>query len=633
MCGILGVASASGFPIPPETIEKMRDSLAHRGPDDVGLYTDPFVTLAHRRLSIIDLGGGHQPMPNPEKTVWVTYNGEIYNFLDVREELKAAGFTFRTNCDTEVIIRAYEKWGPKSVEKLQGIFAYAIWDAPNKRLFVARDRLGIKPMYYAATERWFYFGSEIKAFLADPSFDKTIDASAVDKYFTFGYIPAPDTIFKHVKKLMPGHTILWENGRHTIERYWRFEPRPESAHDAEKDETEWLDELRDVLRRSVERQLMSDVPLGAFLSGGIDSSLIVRMAAEASKAPVKTFTIGFGGDKMSETPYAKTVAERFKTEHHEFQVTAGRMEEILPKLVWHLDEPFADSSAIPTYYVSKITRQKVTVALSGDGGDELFAGYTRHQGEKISERFRSLPSWVRSGAVAVLNAPPVTRNAQLRRLARVLSNAELSFLTRYHNKELLSQEVDRRTLYSHSFGATVGNGSSIPQLEEILMYTSKVDAIDRLTVFDLEFYLPNDMLTKVDKMSMASSLEVRVPFLDELVMEIAARIPSSLKLKGYTTKYLLRKLASEVLPAEIFKRKKQGFGIPIQRWFRGQLTAYAKEMLLDRRTLSREYFDRIALSNLLNEHEIRRFDHGHMIYALIVFELWNRVFIDGEGTS
>jgi asparagine synthase (glutamine-hydrolysing) len=369
----LGVASASGIPIPPETIEKMRDCL-----------------------------------------------GAIYNFLDVRQELEAGGLTFRTKCDTEVILRAYEKWGPESVKKL-------------------------------------------------------------------------------------------------------------------------------------------------------------------------------------------------------------------PKLVWHLDEPFADSSAIPTYFVSKITRQKVTVALSGDGGNELFAGYTRHQGEKISERFRGLPSWVRSGAVAVLNAPPVARSATLRRLGRVLSNAEIGFLTRYHHNELLSQEVDRRGLYSEAFRSIVGIGSNLAQLEEILVYTSNVESIDRLTVFDLEFYLPNDMLTKVDKMSMASSLEVRVPFLDELVMEIAARIPSSLKLKGYTTKYLLRKLASEMLPAEIFKRKKQGFVIPIQKWFRGQLTSYAKEMLFDRRTLARGYFDRIALSNLLNEHEMRRFDHGHMIYALIVFELWHRVFVDGEG--
>ncbi len=630
MCGILGVASASGVPIPRVTIEKMRDTMAHRGPDDVGLYTDASVALAHRRLSIIDLGGGHQPMSNPEETVWVLHNGEIYNFKDVRHELEAAGFVFRTSSDTEVIVRAYEKWGEKCVEKLHGIFAFAIWDAPKRRLLVARDRLGIKPLFYASTPRAFYFGSEIKGFLADPEFDRAIDPTAVDRYFAFGYIPAPDTIFQHVKKLMPAHYLVWEEGRIRIERYWRFEPRT-LPEDDDKYEEDWLDELRDVLKRAVERQMVSDVPLGAFLSGGIDSSLVVRMMSEVSSKPVRTFTIGFGDDKMSETPYAKMVAERFLTNHTEFQVTPERMEEILPKLVWHLDEPFADSSAIPTYYVSKITRERVTVALSGDGGDELFAGYTRHQGERLSEQFRSFPSWMRSGALGFLGSPVARRSAGLRRLGNVLSNAEFGFVTRYHNKEMLSQDIDRRWLYSQAFRSAVGERSVVPQLDDIARYTSKVDSIGRLTVFDLEFYLPNDMLVKVDKMSMASSLEVRVPFLDETVMDIAARIPSELKLKGYTTKYLLRKLVSESLPKEIFKRKKQGFGIPLQRWFRGDLTNFAKEMLFDSRTTSRGYFDRGAIETVLQEHEDRTYDHGHMIYALIVFELWNRAFVDGGG--
>ena len=631
MCGILGVASASGIPIPPETIEKMRDTMAHRGPDDTGIYTDPYITLAHRRLSIIDLGGGHQPMSNPEKTVWVIHNGEIYNFRDIRKELEAEGFSFQTKSDTEVIIRAYEKWGLHCAEKLHGIFAFAVWDAPRKRLFLARDRLGIKPLFYASTPRRFYFASEIKSFLEDPAFDRAIDPSAVDAYLTFGYIPAPDTIFKNVKKLMPAHYLVWENGAVKTERYWRFAPRPEAA-DGEKSETEWLDEFRDVFRRAVSRQMVSDVPLGAFLSGGIDSSLVVRMMSEVSKTPVRTFTIGFGAGRMSETPYAKIVAERFKTDHHELQVKTESMEEILPRLVWHLDEPFADSSIIPTYYMSKITREKVTVALSGDGGDELFAGYTRHQGEKLSERFRRLPAWVRSGVVSALKTPSAQRTAQLRRLQHVLSNAEIGFITRYRNKEMLSQEIDHRILYSQAFRTVAGQGAAEGQLDELATYTSAAGSIDRLTVFDLEFHLPNKMLVKVDKMSMASSLEVRVPFLDEMVVEASSRIPSRLKLKGFTTQYLLRKLASEVLPREIFKRKKQGFGIPLQSWFRGQLTSYAREMLLDTKTISRGYFDRKALSDLLGDHETRRLDHGRMIFGLIVFELWNRVFIDRRSS-
>lgn len=631
MCGILGIAGASGVPVPREVVERMRDAIAHRGPDDAGLYEDAHVKLAHRRLSIIDIGGGHQPMSNDDHTVHLIHNGEIYNFLDVRRDLEAYGLVFRTRSDTEVILRAYEKWGTRCVEKLHGIFAFAVWDAPRKRLLLARDRLGIKPLYYCASRDTIRFASEMKAFLEDPAFDRAVDAAAVDMYFAYGYIPAPHTIFRSVKKVLPAHILVWQNGTFHTERYWRFEPRPE---DGAKKESEWLDEFRDVLRGAVSRQMVSDVPLGAFLSGGIDSSLIVRMMSETSSTPVKTFTIGFGADKTSETPYAKTVAELFQTEHHEFQVTPDKMEEILPLLVRHTDEPFADASIIPTYYVSKITREKVTVALSGDGGDELFAGYTRHQGEKLTEQFRRLPPGVRSRIERVLGADALQRVGRVRRLRHVLANAELGFVSRYRNKEMLSQDLDRRRLYSEAF-RTAGktNGDPVNAIfEELARYTKDLDAIGRLTVFDLEFYLPNDMLMKVDKMSMASALEVRVPFLDETVVEAASRIPTRLKLKGYTTKYLLRRLAAEVLPPEIFKRRKQGFGVPLQTWFRGELTGYAREMLIDNRTLSRGYFDREALESVLDDHEERRGDHSRMIFALIAFELWNRAFVDRRGS-
>ncbi len=624
MCGILGVASSGGVPITAEIIESMRDTMAHRGPDDAGLYIDGNIGLGHRRLSIIDIEGGIQPMATPDGSIHVIHNGEIYNFMSVRRDLEESGVEFSTRSDTEVVLRAYEKWGPSCVERLHGIFAFGIWDSRKKRLFIARDRLGIKPLYYATDPDRFIFASEIKAFLKHPDFDRTVDPRAVDRYFSFGYIPAPDTIFATVKKLLPAHYLIWENGTIRTDRYWRFEPR---GQESDKTNVEWTDEFRDVFQKAVSRQMISDVPLGAFLSGGIDSSLIVWMMSQSTDEPVRTFTIGFGQDGMSEAPYAKIVADRFSTRHEEFEVTPEAID-ILPKLVWHLDEPFADSSALPTYFVSKITREQVTVALSGDGGDELFAGYTRHQGERLTRGFQALPPWARSGIVGALKKGGPQK---LKRLENVLANAELDFVTRYRNKEALSQSIDRLGLYSDNFRSDVGDDDSIEQLLELARITSDADYIDRLTQFDLEFYLPNDMLTKVDKMSMASSLEVRVPFLDETVLEIAARIPTRLKLRGFTTKYLLRRLAAEVLPREITQRRKQGFGIPLQGWFRGQLTSYAREMLLDTRTLSRGYFDRPALETVLDDHENGRFDHGHLIYALISFELWNRVFIDNEG--
>jgi asparagine synthase (glutamine-hydrolysing) len=627
MCGIAGVVNASGEPVQTAILEQMRDTMAHRGPDDVGIHLDGKVGLGHRRLSIIDIEGGHQPMSNAEGTVWIVHNGEIYNFRELGKELEQADFSFRTRSDTEVILAAYEKWGEGCLDRLNGIFAFGIWDKINNRLLLARDRLGIKPLFYALTDSSLLFASELKAFLEVPTFDRHVDPEAVDQYFTFGYIPAPTTIFRSARKLLPAHYLLWKDGDVRVDRYWRFEPCPDSG---ERSIASWTDEFRDVLRGAVKRQMISDVPLGAFLSGGIDSSLIVRMMSEASKDPIRTFTIGFGRCGLDETPYADIVSKKFATVHHEHEVTPDTVE-VLPKLVWHLDEPFADSSLLPTYYVSKITRQKVTVALSGDGGDELFAGYTRHQGEKLSHRFRGLPSWVRSSLVSCLNGPVARGVPKLRRLGRVFANAQLDFDERYRNKESLSQVVDRADLYSNEFGSEVERGDNLEQLAALSNRTASADYIERLTVFDLEFYLPNDMLTKVDKMSMASALEVRVPFLDETVMDIAARVPSKLKLRGFTTKYLLRRLTSEVLPAEIWKRGKQGFSVPLESWFRGRLTDYAREVLLDSRTVSRGYLNRSALENILNEHQTGRAAHGRLIFGLITFELWNRVFIDGEG--
>ena len=374
--------------------------------------------------------------------------------------------------------------------------------------------------------------------------------------------------------------------------------------------------------------MVSDVPLGAFLSGGIDSSLVVWMMSRSSDLPVRSFTVGFNEHDWSETPYADRVAREFGTDHNQYDVTPHVMD-ILPKLVWHLDEPFGDSSMLPTYYVSKMTRQKVTVALSGDGGDELFAGYTRYQGERLSNICRRFPRWMRSGALSTLRSATLARNASARRLGRVLSNAELDFVSRYRNKQSFSRSATRMELYADDFRNNLTGGDDA--LDGLFASVSNGDLVDRLTVLDMEFYLPNDMLVKIDRMSMASSLEVRVPFLDETVIEAASRIPSSLKLRRFTTKYLLRKMAAKVLPAEIWRRGKQGFGVPIQSWFRGELVGPARDMLLDDQTLRRGYFSRPALEKLLGRHQNGIDDHGHLIFALMSFEVWNRVFVDKRG--
>ena len=634
MCGICGkLVWQNNEPVSQSIIKAMSDTLAHRGPDGEGHYfktvDDVSIGLGHRRLSIIDLSeAGSQPMCDESGELWVVHNGEVYNFLSLRPELEALGLSFRSNTDTEVVLNAYRAWGPACIDRLEGMFAFAIWDEPRQRLFIARDRVGIKPLYYSLDNGTLRFASELKALLVDPSLDRRIDADALDRYFSYGYVPAPDTVFESVKKLPPAHTLVWEDGNTTIAPYWRYEAV--SAPASFKSEGEWLDAFAEVLERVVAKQMVSDVPLGAFLSGGIDSSLIVWMASQASSQSIKSFTVGFGESEWTEAPYARRVAEQFGTEHHEYVVTPDTLD-ILPNLVWHLDEPFGDSSVLPTYHVSRMTRQDVTVALSGDGGDELFAGYTRYQGERLSRVFRRFPKWMRSSVVQALRQKPLSGKPSMRRLGDVLANAELDFVDRYRNKQSIVAPALKTGLYSDDFRNTIGPDTDIALLTEIVEAADGQDFIDRLTMLDMEFYLPNDMLTKVDRMSMAVSLEVRVPFLDEEVIDIARRIPTSLKLKHMTTKYLLRRLTARALPADIWKRGKQGFGIPIQSWFRGNLVGYARDVLLDHATIDRGYFNRAALDAMLAEHEANRADHGHLIYSLIVFETWCRVFLDGSG--
>ena len=617
MCGICGkLAHRAGARVEEELIREMTATLTHRGPDGGGIHVERSesvnVGLGHRRLSIIDLTeAGCQPMSDDAGKVWITYNGEIYNHVELRNRLEELGHHFRSRSDTEVVLKAYLEWGTECLGNLEGMFAFCIWDSPRNQAFVARDRVGIKPLYYGTAGPSFLFASELKAFLADPSFERNVDPEAVDAYLTFGYIPAPLTIYRDARKLLPGHYLLWQEGRTTTHRYWSYET---TVEEPDPGQAVWLSRVDEVLRASVPSQMISDVPVGALLSGGIDSSLVVRMMS-TNETSFPTSSIGFGIDSFDELPYARIVAERFGTEHTEHRVEPNLLG-VLPELAWHLDEPFGDSSIVPTYYVCKSIRESVKVALSGDGGDELFAGYTRYQGEQFSRWLQGLPSILRVAIGTGSRRIPPEWGETIRRLRRVLSTAELGFLERYVAKGSICDVAMRSRLLSGS----EGGGDTVREALEA-MTDPDADFVQNLIRLDLGFYLPNDMLMKVDKMSMASSLEVRVPLLDESVVALSASMPSRYKLRGFQTKYVLRELAREVLPRAIWNRPKQGFGMPVQEWFRGELKEMSRDLLN-----GPGYFDKAAVATVLSEHEKQTADHGHLIFALLMFELWRRAY-------
>ncbi len=622
MCGIAGIVELEGDGAPDrDVLERMARVLVHRGPDDEGFAVLGCAGLAHRRLSIIDLSGGHQPMEAGDGEVTVIFNGEIYNFLEVRAQLEAAGHAFQTRSDTEVILHAYQAWGVESVRRLNGMFAFAIWDAPRRRLFAARDRLGKKPFYYTHSRQRFVFGSEIKALLAVPGVSREIDPAALDEFLSQMCIGGARSIFRDVRKLPPAHWLTLEEGRLAVGRYWDLEF---GAQPPARAEEEYLDGLEQHLRRAVERRLISDVPLGAFLSGGVDSSAVVAIMARASSRPVKTFTIGFEEKGYSEIEDARIVSRHLGTEHREYIVKPEAIA-ILPDLVWHYDEPFGDSSAIPTYYVCQMARRNVTVALSGDGGDELFAGYTRYR-EALSRRSWSLlPSVVRSRLLAPIaeTLPPEWpgRN-RLYALAHHSPDAPGYGLGIY---PYIKESLYTPELSSAIAASDPGEGTCALPRE-----VRSLDLLSRLQYLDTTRYLPDDILAKVDRASMAHSLEVRAPLLDYELVEYAAGIPPALKLQGGTSKYLFKRLLSRLLPDSVFSKPKQGFAVPKGAWFRKELRLAARERLLDGRTLDRGYFRRGAVERLLAHHEAGRRDYSDWIWCLLVLEEWHRTFCDPQ---
>lgn len=631
MCGIAGILDTRERPADAAVLKRMCDQLAHRGPDAEGFHVRGPVGLGHRRLSIIDLAGGAQPLANEDGTVWVTFNGEVYNFGDLRGPLEARGHRFATHSDTEVVVHAYEEYGPRCVEHFRGMFAFAVWDGPNRRLFLARDRLGKKPLFYTVADGQFVFASELQGLLQHPGVRREVDPTAVDDYLTYGYIPAPKTIFRGVHKLPPAHILTVEVPKDggepnlRVERYWRLAYGPKVV----TDEHEAIEGLAEVLTEAVRLRMIADVPLGALLSGGVDSGVVVALMSGLSAAPVKTFSIGFQEKAFNELPAARVVADRFGTDHHELVVRPDALA-VLPTLVRHYGEPYADSSAIPSYYVAEMTRRHVTVALNGDGGDECFAGYERYLGTLAAERYRRLPWLVRRGVIepaAALIPDSLPRRNRLRQAKRFLEGANLGPVERYARWVGYLTPARKRDLYSDRFRADLGGYAAEGWLAGLLA-AGPGDPLDRVLAADVESYLPYDLLVKMDIATMAHGLEARSPFLDHQVMEFAARLPAGLKVRGRTLKYLLRKFAGRLLPAGHLNRRKMGFGVPVGEWMRGDLRPLVEDAVLSERAARRGYFQPDAVRRLCREHLDGRRDHTHQVWALLWLELWHREFVD-----
>ncbi|MBN1589730.1 MAG: asparagine synthase (glutamine-hydrolyzing) [Pirellulales bacterium] len=638
MCGITGaIWTDPSRAVASDVLRRMTDMLAHRGPDDQGQYRSdcqlrpgrgalPGVALGHRRLAVIGLTSGRQPIANEDETVWLVANGEIYNYRDLRRRLEGSGHQFRTDSDNEVIVHLYEDEGTEMLRHLDGMFALAIWDAKQGQLLLARDRLGQKPLVYRHESDRLLFASELKSLLEVPGVPREIDRRALDEYLTYQYVPYPRTILQGIAKVPPAHYLLYRDGNLAMGRYWDPDFNVESGQSY----SELADELRETLTEAVRARLQSDVPLGAFLSGGVDSTIVVGLMQRLSQQPARTFSIGFPVAEYDETSYARLAAERFGTVHEEFRVEP-RAVDVLEKLVWHYDEPFADSSAVPTWYVSQLTRHHVTVALTGDGGDELFVGYPRYRAVELADRFDRLPVTLRrllaSRFWQKLPASPRQKSV-VRRWKRFVEVLGQSPLRRYMDWISIFNETQRAELYSDHSLEQLPGVDPIEWLWASAARSAGRDPVTMISLTDLVTYLPCDLMTKVDIASMAHGLECRQPFLDHRVVELAMRIPLKYKLRRGRGKRILLDTFADLIPRTIRRRPKMGFGVPLDAWFRGPLAGYAQEILLDPNTSQRGYFRSETVRRLIEDHRAGRFDHSYRLWALLVFELWQRQWID-----
>ena len=618
MCGIAGILRRDQTAADPAMLRRMTGVLAHRGPDGEGLHSDGPIALGHRRLAIIDRDSGGQPMGSLDGTLWITYNGEVYNYRELRRELEALGHAFTTQSDTEVVLQAYAAWGVECLGRLRGMFAFAIWDGRRRQMLLARDRVGIKPLVYSWDGACLRFASEIKAILQDPTVPRELDWEALTDYFTYHYIPSPRTVFHAIRKLPPASYLICPlaEGAPEIRRYWDLRMAP----DYRVTEREWVARLQELLGQTVKLHMVSDVPVGAFLSGGLDSSTVVACMAQVSTQPVRTFSIGFDDADFDELTYARQVAARYNTHHFE-QVVKPDIVEIVPRLAWQFDEPFADASAVPTYCVSRITREHVTVALSGDGGDESFAGYRRYADALKLDRQAQLLSVVRPLLrLAVAGLPDIRGRGRLDLLTTPR-------IRRYFRMMAHQQEQTLTALLTLDTGAELLRPRS-EHFERLAAEAGTSDYLSVLQYLDVRHYLPEDILTKVDRSSMLVSLEARVPLVDHILMEHVATMPAALKFRAGSGKYILKRAMHDRLPAPILARRKMGFGVPLARWFRKELRDFAGDMLLDATARQRGVIRTATAVRLLEDHQQGRRDRSAQIWALVCFELWARTWMD-----
>ncbi|MDH7512945.1 MAG: asparagine synthase (glutamine-hydrolyzing) [Clostridiales bacterium] len=632
MCGICGIATTSkAEAVSPAVLTSMCRTIVHRGPDDEGIYKEETAGLAARRLSIIDLAGGHQPLANEDRTIWIAHNGEVYNFPQLREALAGRGHVFRTRTDTETIVHSYEEWGEEFVHKLRGMFAFAIWDGRERKLLLVRDRLGVKPLYYTLLgDGTLVFGSELKAVIAHPQVQRALEPKALDLYLTLEYVPAPFSMFKDIHKLPAGSILVYKEGQAEIKSYWDVVAAlPKKREVTEKELPAIMDELYALLKESVHLRLISDVPLGAFLSGGIDSSTIVGLMRELGASPLKTFSIGFEEVSYNELKYARRVAERFATDHEEFILEPQALE-LTEKLIRHLDEPFGDFSIFPTYLVSQMARSRVKVILSGDGGDEVFGGYEHYQAQKIAGS-KAVKTAGRPLSRLINTFPPSSKKKGFwNKLQRYLLGLEQDPRLRHLRWMTFLSSRDKGRLYTDDLKTRLGGLEEMTELSpfrEIFAALPSFDPINGELYLDLKTYLADDIMVKVDRMSMAASLEAREPLLDHKLVEFAFSLPGGLKLNGLKTKWVFKKTMERLLPRENIYRPKEGFSIPIKHWLRHELKDMLLDYLSEKRIKEQGLFNYGPVKKMIDGHLTGRKNWSHQLWALLVFEVWRENYL------
>jgi asparagine synthase (glutamine-hydrolysing) len=617
--------------VSPALVKAMADTIRHRGPDDEGYYVSGPIGLGFRRLSIIDLSSGHQPLSNEDGTLQIIFNGEIYNYQELRAFLLSKGHVFKTQTDTEVIVHLYEELGPQCLGKLRGMFAFAIWDENAKTLFLARDRVGIKPLYYGLTNKSLVFASEIKAILADPSIEREIAPEMIDRFLTFLYVPGEETLLKGIRKLPPGHYLLVKDGRPTLRQYWDLQFAQPSRNINFKDAES---ELLGLLAETVEQHMIADVPVGVLLSGGVDSTGVLSFAVERTQKEISSFTVGFaGGEVDDERPYARLAAETFGTRHHDMTISANEFAAFLPKYVWHMEEPVCEPPAIAMYYVSKLARKYVKVLLSGEGGDEAFAGYSNYRNlvwlERVKRGLGPMNGAVAQGlsiANSLFHLPRAVKYAPLmKHRFPDYYNGRTSNPYRYTGNGLGS-------LYSASYAHGIDREHSLEPVRRLQEHVRGQNTLDAMLYIDTKTWLPDDLLIKADKMTMANSVELRVPLLDHRLLEFAASLPSSFKLRGFSTKYILKKTMYQRIPQAILNRKKTGFPVPYEAWLRNDLKDFVWDVLTDRVTINRGFFSKDAIERLLQANS-NGANYSKEIFSLLSLELWQRAFLEREQVA